>query len=379
MPIIQGSPNIVSLESSQKIIEQMKKNVCQIQSDESQGTGFFCRIPFPDMNNMLTVLITNNHIINEELLYEDDAEILIYTENDKNTKTINLNNRLKYTNNHYDITIIEIKEQDKIFDYLELDDNILENLLNNNDTNLNDAFADETVYLLQYPEGILSVSYGVVKNVNEDKKYIFTHMCSTKGGSAGSPVLNLNSNKVMGIHHSGISKKNIAQGTLLNEPLKDFIKHKLKKPEFTLKDFNKKYNLNIKDINVDKIDLRWKKLGNEGLVDLCKIKFNELKELILNNNNISDIKPLEKVKFEKLEILDLSQNKISDISILKNVSLKGLKQLYLGYNNISDIKIFGKGIFQNLETLSLSDNQIDQTKNASLISNLKSKIDNFDI
>ena len=379
MPIIQGSPNIVSLESSQKIIEQMKKNVCQIQSDESQGTGFFCRIPFPDMNNMLTVLITNNHIINEELLYEDDAEILIYTENDKNTKKINLNNRIKYTNNHYDITIIEIKEQDKIFDYLELDDNILENLLNNSHTNLNDSFADETVYLLQYPEGILSVSYGVVKNLHEDNKYIFTHMCSTKGGSAGSPVLNLNTNKVMGIHHSGISKKNIAQGTLLNEPIKDFIKHKLKKPEFTLKDFNKKYNLNIKDINVNKIDLRWKKLGNEGLVDLCKIKFNDLKELILNNNNISDIKPLEKVKFENLEILDLSQNKISDISILKNVSFKGLKQLYLGYNNISDIKVFGKNIFQNLETLSLSDNKIDQNKDASLISNLKSKIDNCDI
>ena len=331
MPIIQGSPNIVSLESSQKIIEQMKKNVCQIQSDESQGTGFFCRIPFPDMNNMLTVLITNNHIINEELLYEDDAEILIYTENDKNTKKINLNNRIKYINNHYDITIIEIKEQDKIFDYLELDDNILENLLNNSHTNLNDSFADETVYLLQYPEGILSVSYGVVKNLHEDKKYIFTHMCSTKGGSAGSPVLNLNTNKVMGIHHSGISKKNIAQGTLLNEPIKDFIKHKLKKPEFTLKDFNKKYNLNIKDINVNKIDLRWKKLGNEGLVDLCKIKFNDLKELVLNNNNISDI------------------------------------------------KVFGKNIFQNLETLSLSDNKIDQNKDASLISNLKSKIDNCDI
>jgi Leucine-rich repeat (LRR) protein len=146
-----------------------------------------------------------------------------------------------------------------------------------------------------------------------------------------------------------------------------------------LNSFNKKYNLNIKDINVNKIDLRWKKLGNEGLVDLCKIKFNDLKELILNNNNISDIKPLEKVKFENLEILDLSQNKISDISILKNVSFKGLKQLYLGYNNISDIKVFGKNIFQNLETLSLSDNKIDQNKDASLISNLKSKIDNCDI
>ena len=378
MPIIQGYPNIVSLESSQKIIEQMKKNVCQIQSDESQGTGFFCKIPFPDMNNMLPVLITNNHVINEELLYEDDTNILIYTESDKNTKTINLDDRLKYTSKHFDITIIEIKDQDKINNYLELDDAILGDIFDN-EIKLNEIYSDETVYLLQYPEGILSVSYGVVKDINEDKKYIFTHMCSTKGGSAGSPVLNLKTNKVMGAHHSGISKKNIAQGTLLNEPIKDFIKHGLKKAEFSLKDFNKKYNLNIKDINTEKIDLRWKKLGNDGLVDLCKIKFTELKELILNNNNISDIKPLEKVKFDKLEILDLSQNKISDISILKNVGFKGLRQLYLGYNNISDIKIFGKDIFPYLETLSLSDNKIDKNKDTSIIATLKSKIDNCEI
>ena len=378
MPIIQGYPNIVSLESSQKIIDQMKMNVCQIQSDETQGTGFFCKIPFPDMNNLLPVLITNNHIINEELLYEDDANILVYTENDKNTKTINLDNRLKYTSKHFDITIIEIKDKDKINNYLELDDAILGDIFDN-EIKLNDIYSGETVYLLLYPEGILSVSYGVVREVYEDKKYIFTHMCSTKGGSAGSPVLNLTTNKVMGAHHSGIAKKNIAQGTLLNEPIKDFIKQKLKKAEFTLKDFNKKYNLNIKDINVEKIDLRWKKLGNDGLNDLCKIKFNELKELILNNNNISDIKPLEKVKFDKLEILDLSQNKISDLSILKNVSFKGLRQLYLGYNNISDIIIFGKDIFPYLETLSLSDNKIDKNKDTSIIANLKSKIDNCEI
>ena len=69
------------------------------------------------MNNMLPVLITNNHIINEELLYEDDTNILIYTESDKNTKTINLDDRLKYTSKHFDITIIEIKDQDKINNY----------------------------------------------------------------------------------------------------------------------------------------------------------------------------------------------------------------------------------------------------------------------
>ena len=277
MPIIRGYPNIVSYEATQKIVDQMRKNICLIQSDQSQGTGFLCKIPFPDINNMLPVLITNNHIINEEFLYEKGASISIYTEDNKSTKTINLNDRIKYTNKTFGITIIEIKEEDKINNYLELDNNILDDILNKNNTNK--EYIDETVYLLHYPEGVLSVSYGVLSNIYEEKGYMFTHMCSTIGGSAGSPVLNLITNKVIGIHHSGISKKNVCQGILLNEPIKDFIKVKQNKPEFTLKDLNKKYNLNIKDLNVDKLDLRWKKLGNEGLVDLCKFKFKFLKEM----------------------------------------------------------------------------------------------------
>ena len=234
MPIIRGYPNIVSYETTQKIVDQMRKNICQIQSDQSQGTGFLCKIPFPDINNMLPVLITNNHIINEEFLYEKGASISIYTEDNKSTKTINLNDRIKYTNKTFGITIIEIKEQDKINNYLELDNNILDDILNKNNTNK--EYIDETVYLLHYPEGVLSVSYGVLSNIYEEKGYMFTHMCSTIGGSSGSPVLNLITNKVIGIHHSGIWKKNVCQGILLNEPIKDFIKVKQNKPEFTLKD-----------------------------------------------------------------------------------------------------------------------------------------------
>ena len=167
MPIIRGYPNIVSYEATQKIVDQMRKNICQIQSDESQGTGFLCKIPFPDMNNMLPVLITNNHIINEEFLYEKGASISIYTEDNKSTKTINLNDRIKYTNKTFGITIIEIKEEDKINNYLELDNNILDDILNKNNTNK--EYIDETVYLLHYPEGVLSVSYGVFSNIYEDK------------------------------------------------------------------------------------------------------------------------------------------------------------------------------------------------------------------
>ena len=49
--------------------------------------------------------------------------------------------------------------------------------------------------------------------------------------------------------------------------------------------------------------------------------------------------------------MDLSQNKITDINPFENARLEELKQLYLGYNNISDIKVFDKNILNKLETL----------------------------
>ena len=48
--------------------------------------------------------------------------------------------------------------------------------------------------------------------------------------------------------------------------------------------------------------------------------FDELKELDLGNNKISDIKVLEKIKFNKLEILDLRGNQISNEENLAIIS-----------------------------------------------------------
>ena len=42
----------------------MKKYVCKIYQTEKTGTGFMCKIPY--QNQLLPVLITNNHILNEE-------------------------------------------------------------------------------------------------------------------------------------------------------------------------------------------------------------------------------------------------------------------------------------------------------------------------
>ena len=180
-------PNVISYETSQKMVDQMAKYICKFNIGKSKGTGFFCKIPFPDKNNLLPVLITNNHLINEPLLYKKDENISINIKEETEIEKINLNDRMKYTNEEYDITIIEIKDQDNIKNYLELDDNIINDILSNK--NSNKEYIDETIYIIQYPEGKLSVSYGVLDNIFQDKKYNFNHKCSTKGGSSGSPIL----------------------------------------------------------------------------------------------------------------------------------------------------------------------------------------------
>ena len=91
-----------------------------------------------------------------------------------------------------------------------------------NNRNKNDKYLDETIYIIQYPENKLSVSYGILNSIYIDKKYNFNHKCSTRGGSSGSPILNINNNKVIGVHSEGFSKFN--KGIFLNEPIKEFIK-----------------------------------------------------------------------------------------------------------------------------------------------------------
>ena len=118
-------PDPVSLEATQKIIDQMNSSVCLIYNEKRKGTGFFVKIPYK--SNLLPVLITSNQVINKDDILKMKT-ISIYINNDKKIKTLKLDrNRKIYTNEKFDITIIEIKEnEDKLNNkYLELDDAII--------------------------------------------------------------------------------------------------------------------------------------------------------------------------------------------------------------------------------------------------------------
>ena len=118
-----------------------------------------------------------------------------------------------------------------------------------------------------------------------------------------------------------------------------------------LKEFNEKYNLNIEDVDITDLDLSNYHIGNEGLENLAKIKFNKLRMLDLSDNQIIEISLLEKLNLEKLIILNLSFNQISDINVLERVNFKELRELHLVNNIISDINVLKRVKFEKLEIL----------------------------
>ena len=158
---LKNYPEMVSLESTEIIANQMRKNIFKIcLKDGSKGTGFFCKIPFIN-NKELKVLMTNNHFINNLGM----EKLIISINNDKEIRELELNNRIKYINKEFDIAIIEIKEKDSINNYLELDENIMKK-----DSNL--LYANNSIYILQYTGGNkIGVSYGILQGIYEDKKY----------------------------------------------------------------------------------------------------------------------------------------------------------------------------------------------------------------
>ena len=229
---INSYPKPVSLETTEKIIEQMKNCVCKICVDDKKGTGFFCKIPFPDNVNLLQVLITNNHVIDESNL---EKKITLSLNNDNEIKEIELKNRIKYTDKEYDITIIEIKDKkDGINKYLELDTKI--------QANINTLYVEESIYILHFPyyKNVL-VSYGILKKIEEEKKN-FVYLCYTENGSSGAPIINLSNSKIIGMHKETINKDNYNIGLFLNEPIRKFLNKNCIKYE----QINVQYDLNTK-------------------------------------------------------------------------------------------------------------------------------------
>ena len=235
---LSGQSKAISARELTILLGLIKDHICKINcKDGSHGTGFFCNIPF-GWNNTLKVLMTNNHVLNLNDI-QPGQTINFTLNNDDEKYNIPIgNDRITFTDESSDVTIIEIKENDKIKknSFFNLDEQIFEE-------NFIKIFKNCQIILLHYPKGVeMEISNGIIKNIieDEDKKTIH-HLCDTSGGSSGSPIINKANFQVIGIHKGapvGGQKYNL--GTLLKEPIEKFNeKINLKKKN---KDDNNNYN-----------------------------------------------------------------------------------------------------------------------------------------
>ena len=264
-------PSSLSKIQIKRIYEQMNKSICKIVN--SKGTGFICRIPYPNNLNLLPVLITCNHVLKNEdvkigarikLLFEEEEKILEIDDERKIYKSIE---------GEYDTTIIEIKKTDG-FDFknfLEVDESIY------ND-NLNEMFKNKTIYIIHYPKlGEINYSVDIINFID---KNMISHFCSTDHGSSGSPIFNLDTFKVIGIH-SGYIKTNTNIGTLIKYPIEGLIKEyppKTEKNEILLKVLIREIDINKEIYFLDNGSFKKEEDAGEA--------HNNLKELNENNTKI---------------------------------------------------------------------------------------------
>ena len=54
----------ISKETERKLFEKGKLATCKIITENGNGSGFFCIIPFK--NEKIKMLFTNNHVLNNE-------------------------------------------------------------------------------------------------------------------------------------------------------------------------------------------------------------------------------------------------------------------------------------------------------------------------
>ena len=341
---IKGAIEPVTMEQTKKILYQMNKSVCKILGQEKNGTGFFCELNIN--NEKIPVLITNFHIIDDKFIESND-KITIQLGNEKECRIIYLNkNKIVFSSSSgkYDIIVIKIVKKDEIKDiqYLEIDNSIL-----HHKSEL--AYKDTSIYIIHYPfKNEISVSYG--KGSTKENDFDIIHKCETNKGSSGSPIFNLSTNKIIGIHKSYVSKTNeyFNLGTFLKYPIK-IIKllsqNKKKEVSFNHIEYNGSKNLQILNID-DKILKRDITKRSSYINNIHKnisnpnLKTNDLSNKCRKINNQQNLKIDNNIyiKNEK-KLLNSNQDNFHDNISNSNLGKNNLITKYKKINKPLDLSI----------------------------------------
>jgi len=186
-------------------IIQVMKSFCKIIIGKNYGSGFFMK-----KSDSEKYLITNNHIISQDKINQD-FEIEIH---DHKKFKLNLNNRnIKYFPYPEDITIVEIKNNDTIYNDIEFLECDLDY------KNEYKKYEYTPIFLIAFSNSSEpTLATGKIINING---FEFEHNIATDKGSSGCPIILFDRNKdlfqVIGIN-KGVSFSNkLNTGTFIGE------------------------------------------------------------------------------------------------------------------------------------------------------------------
>ena len=333
---------------------QKDKSICKIiKNGNFKGTGFLCNIG-GELKKRKT-LITAYHVFGEE---DGDLKLgneikLIFGDNNSIFKFIKIDGtRSIYASKEEDITIIELLDNDNLDNYniLEIDENIY---------NINDFYNKykfKSVYLLHYPDGICSsFSDNIIIDIDNDNNLY--HFCSTKGGSSGAPILNIDNLKVIGVHqgYSNFKKDIFHEETIkkiqnsINKKdeilcnygriIKDSIYNFNKENKIILNNYNKENKI-ILTLKIDKVDID-KKINFLQDYDRMAFYFEKKQNHREYKININDFKIIinDEEMYESKEYFKPKKDGIYQIKIFLNNIINNCFGLFFCCSNIINIDL----------------------------------------
>ena len=323
---IEKHPQAIGKKQMKIIIDQMNNSVFKIKNGEINGTGFICLIPYPDEIHRLPVLITCNHVLDindinkkkEIILFIDNREIVLKIKEDRKIYTSN--------KEEYDITIIEIKDDDYIYNnnFLEIDNDVYKD-------DLNITYKDKSVYVIHYPlGGECEYSLDTISSIELDNTNIH-HFCATEEGSSGGPLLNLQTFKVMGIHTGEHKSHKYNAGIVIKHPIINFNKlfpAEIDKNEIII-------SLQVRDVDINK-EIYF--LDNTDYFDEDtnkKIFHDNLKEL--NENNVKIY--IDEIPYSFCKYFIPKKKGMYTIKIKFDILIKDCSYMFYDCENLRNINL----------------------------------------
>ena len=348
-----NNPDINSIEKhhhSKKIslddINRISNSICIISLSTNEGkimgTCFFMNI----MNKKF--LITNNHILtNKSVLCHKHITIINNFGEEFKVLLHHKKKLIQTINKPYDITAVEILEDDKIKNITFLD----------YDYDFMNKYINEEVFTLQHPNGKgLHIASGTIININK-KIYEFEHTLDTDNGSAGSPVIRTDNCKVIGIHKKKIEESDNKKGSFINLIVQKIIN---KLNQFSpLIDFNKiNYKNKINNNNENEFEennviiLKYLLNREEPIILFSKSFFNKNKKgfnIFINGKKYQ----LEKNSIPKDQINIKKNQKLLEIKVKFHKPITNMCEIFYQCNLLKSVR-FIKFDTSKLETMEKS-------------------------